>query len=72
MLSPAIISTVDIHCINGGFLFWSGVSSRLRVPRHTGGLWATHGRSVVAIYSLFSVVVVPGFCSMGFLLDRKF
>ena len=57
---------------NGRFSFWTGVFSQFCLPRHTGGLWATHGRSVVVVYSLFSVVVIPGFCSMGFLLDRKF
>ena len=57
---------------NGRFSFCSGVSSHLCVPRYTGGLWATHGRFVGVVYSLFSVVVVPEFCSMGFLLDRKF
>ena len=57
---------------NGRFSFWSGVSSLLGFPRHTGGLWGTHGRSVGVVYSLCSVVVVPGFCSIGFLLDRKF
>lgn len=57
--------------LNGRFSFRACVFSHLCVPRHTGGLWATHGRFVGVVYSLFSVVVIPGFCSMGFLLDKE-
>lgn len=66
------ITTLPPNRPKRAVFFFAGVSSHLCVPRHTGGLWATHGRSVVVIYSLFSVVVIPGSCSMGFLLDRKF
>ena len=45
------------HCSqiapNGRFSYLAGVSSLLGFPRHTGGLWATHGRFLGVVYSLF-------------------
>lgn len=56
---------------NGRFSFWAGVFFvSLCSSAHRRSVGDTRGCAVV-IYSLFSVVVVPGFCYMCFLLDRK-
>ena len=57
---------------NGRLSFWSGVFLAYRLSsahrRSVGDTRALRGGYLFS----FSVVVVPGFCSMGFLLDRKF
>ena len=57
---------------NGRFSFWAGgFLASLRSSAHRRSVGDTRAFCGGYLFS-FSVVVVPGFCSMGFLLDRKF